>query len=410
MKRYPFYLAFLFSACSLFGQPLPSIDHMVTEKGAPDDFSLVEDGSVADVLVDAKDNKTVVLVTGLFSDDVQRVTGLRPEVKNDAGSVSRYCVIAGTIEESRFIKELVAKHKIDVSGMKGQWESCLIQVVDKPFKGIDRALVVAGSDRRGTSYGLLEISKQIGVSPWYYFADVPVRKHDQLIIKSGRFLMKSPSVQYRGIFINDEMWGIRPWAENTLAPREGEGLGPTTYGKIFELLLRLKANLLWPAMHLDTKPFNSYENNKLVADSFAIVMGSSHIEPMLRNNMRHAEWDAEYPGEPFNYVTNRDHIYKYWEKRAKENGSFENMYTLGKRGQDDEPGKEITVPVLEQVISDQREILQEWVNKDVTKVPQVVRLLCPLIRITAVGSPLPLIMKHLRSLASSPATGMSWPT
>ncbi|HHJ10465.1 MAG TPA: hypothetical protein ENK25_06185, partial [Bacteroidetes bacterium] len=374
MKKIILPLLVVFSTWSLFGQTDFSVDHLVNEKGTGKDFALFKNGSAANILVDPKDDKTIILVTGLFSDDVHRVTGIRPEVKSEPGSVSKNCVIAGSIEGSRFIKELVKKHKIDVSKVKGQWESCLIQVVDKPFKGIDRALVVAGSDRRGTSYGLLEISKQIGVSPWYYFADVPVKKHDELMIKSGSHIMKSPSVQYRGIFINDEMWGIRPWAEKTLAPQEGKGLGPTTYRKIFELLLRLKANFLWPAMHLNTKPFNFYPNNKLVADSFAIVMGSSHIEPMLRNNMRHAEWDAEYPGESFNYVTNRDHICKYWEKRVEENGKYENIYTLGKRGQDDEPGKEITVPVLEQVISDQREILRKWANKDVTKVPQVLIL------------------------------------
>ncbi len=371
MKKFLLPLILLICTNSLIGQQYDPINNLVVTRGTDKDFYLFKNRSVADVLVDSGDNKTVLLVAGLFSDDVKRVTGFRPPLISKISSSSRNCVIAGTIESSRLIKDLIANHKIDVSEVRGKWESCLIQVVENPFKGIDRALVIAGSDRRGTSYGLLEISKQIGVSPWYYFADVPVKKHDELIVRAGKYIMKAPSIQYRGIFINDEMWGIRPWAEKTLASQEGNGLGPTTYRKVFELLLRLKANFLWPAMHLDTKPFNSYANNKLVADSFAIVMGSSHIEPMLRNNMRHAEWDAEYPGEDFNYVTNRDHIYKYWEERVKENGKYENVYTLGKRGQDDEPGKEITVPVLEQIISDQRDILRKWVNKDVTKVPQV---------------------------------------
>jgi hypothetical protein len=217
----------------------------------------------------------------------------------------------------------------------------------------------------------MELSKQMGVSPWYYFADIPPVKRNEIIIKHVRFIQKSPSVKYRGIFINDEMWGLRPWAMNTLAPEEGKGLGPTTYAKIFELLIRLKANTLWPAMHQQTKPFNYYGENKIVADKYGIIMGSSHIEPMLRNNIGDAEWDHEYPGEPWDYLKNRNHMFQYWEKRVKENGRYENMYTIGKRGKDDEAGSDITVSVLEKIFTDQRNILKKWVNKDVTKVPQV---------------------------------------
>jgi hypothetical protein len=358
-------------ASSLPAQQNPSINHLVIEKDAGSSFHLFTNRSAADILVDAGDDKTVLLAAGLFADDVKRVTGFKPNMQTKTGLISKTCVIAGSIENNRFIKELIAAHKINVDSVKTKWESCLIQVVDHPFKGIDRALVIAGSDRRGTAYGLLEISKQIGVSPWYYFADVPVKKQNSLLIQSGRFIMNSPSVQYRGIFINDEMWGLRPWSEKNFAPQDSTGIGPSTYRKICELLLRLKANYLWPAMHQNTKPFNSFSENKLVADSFAIVMGSSHIEPMLRNNMRGAEWDDAFPGEPFDYVKNKDHIYKYWEDRVKENGKYENIYTLGKRGQDDEPGKEVTVSVLGQVITDQRNILKKWVNNDVSKVPQI---------------------------------------
>jgi hypothetical protein len=371
MKKIILPLLFLVFAGSLTGQQHPSINHIVIEKGSGNDFRLFNNQSAADILVDSGDNKTVLLVAGLFADDVKRVTGFKPAIRNKISSLSKNYIIAGSIENNRLIQELIANHKIDVEDVRNKWESCLIQVVDKPCKGIDKALIIAGSDRRGTAYGLLEISKQIGVSPWYYFADVPVKKNNALLIKSGRFIMHSPAVQYRGIFINDEMWGIRPWSEKNFAPQDSGGIGPAAYRKIFELLLRLKANYCWPAMHKDTRPFNSFSENKLVADSFAIVMGSSHIEPMLRNNMNGAEWDAAFPGEPFDYVKNREHIYQYWEDRVKENGKYENIYTLGKRGQDDEPGKEITVPVLGQVISDQRNILKKWVNSDVTKVPQI---------------------------------------
>jgi len=331
----------------------------------------VANGTVTDILIDPNDHKTVVYTAGLFVGDIERVTGKMPDLKKDVNSVSKNCVIVGSIGESRFIRELIKRKVIDISEIKGKWEACLIQVVNAPFKGVDKALVIAGSDRRGTAYGLMEHLKQMGGSPRYYFADVPPTKRDEIFIKQSRFIQKSPSVKYRGIFINDEMWGIRPWAMNTLAPDEGKGLGPTTYAKICELLLRLKANTLWPAMHQQTRPFNFYNNNKLVADTFGIVMGSSHIEPMLRNNIAGAEWDQEYPGEPYDYVQNRENIYKYWEDRVKQNGKYENLYTIGKRGKDDEAGKEVTVEVLEKIFADQRRILGKWVNSDATKVPQV---------------------------------------
>lgn len=344
---------------------------ILAENPTSNDFQLVTKQNHANILIDEQDYPTVKLCAGLFRDDVERVTGYKPSlITNQTGTIP-YCLIIGSIESSQIIKKLIASGKINVSGVKGQWESCLTQTVDNPLPGIAKALVIAGSDRRGTAYGIFELSKQIGVSPWYFFADVPPVKKGELSVKAGTYILKSPSVKYRGIFINDEMWGLRPWALHTFAPQEGLGIGPTTYSKIFELLLRLKANLLWPAMHQQTRPFNQYEQNKVVADEYAIIMGSSHIEPMLRNNIAGAEWDTEFPGEAWDYVKNRDHIYKYWEDRVKANGRYENMYTLGKRGKDDEAGTDITVPVLERIFSDQRSILRKWVNKDISKVPQV---------------------------------------
>jgi hypothetical protein len=369
MKKLLLQILFVFTLLNINAQQINLMGDSLTF--SKHDFILAEGKFVADILLDKGDNKTVQLAAGLFSDDVKRVTAQKPEIKFDIKTVSNTCVIVGSIEESRIIKDLVKRKVIDVSDVKGKWESCLIQVVENPAKGINKALVIAGSDRRGTAYGLLELSRQMGVSPWYYFADVPVVMHDKIVINQGRFVQKPPSVQYRGIFINDEMWGIRPWAMNTLAPEEGKGLGPTTYSRIFELLLRLKANMLWPAMHQQTKPFNYYPENSILADKYGIVMGSSHIEPMLRNNIAGAEWDQEYPGEPYDYVVNRKNIYKYWEDRVKQNGKFENIYTIGKRGKDDEAGTEVTVNVLEKIFADQQEIFRKWVNKYVSEVPQV---------------------------------------
>ena len=283
-------------------------------------------------------------------------------------------MLVGTLGKSPVIDGLVKDGRLDVMDVQGQWESFVIATVADPLPGVRRALVIAGSDRRGTAYGVYELSKRIGVSPWYWWADVTPAHRDALYISPERLRIGPPAVKYRGIFINDEMWGIRPWAMQTLAPDEGHGLGPKTYAKIFELLLRLKANHLWPAMHDGdggTIPFNCYENNKVVADDYAIVMGSSHIEPMLRNNIRGAEWDREYPGEPWDYVSNKEHIHKYWEDRVRVNGKYENVYTMGKRGKDDEAGSDVTVPVLERIMDDQRTILRKWVDQEITRVPQV---------------------------------------
>jgi hypothetical protein len=347
------------------------VREFVSTSYVPGDVKLVWENSAADVYVSEEETSAVRNVATLFVDDVQRVTGLKPSLRHSATGLSSHAVVVGTLGNSRVIEELVTAGKIDVSEIRGKWETFLIQVVPNPLPGVEAGLVIVGSDRRGTIYGLFEVSENMGVSPWYWFADVPPQKQTAMVVKNGVYRKGPPSVKYRGIFINDEMWSIRPWAQHTYAPEEGQGLGPKTYRRIFELLLRLRGNYVWPAMHRGTRPFNYYDDNKVVADDYAIVMGSSHIEPMLRNNIGGAEWDQEYPGEPWDYVANRDNICKYWEDRVKANGMYENVYTIGKRGQDDHAGSEITVPVLEQIFADQRRILTDWVNPDPTEVPQV---------------------------------------
>jgi hypothetical protein len=238
-------------------------------------------------------------------------------------------------------------------------------LVDDPMPGIRRALVIVGSDRRGTAYGCTELSKAIGVSPWNWWADVPVPHHDQLTVTAGRRVDGPPGVKYRGIFFNDEDFGFRPWATKTFDPKLGL-IGPKTYAKVYELMLRLRLDYLWPAMHSGpgSSEFGTVPGNPEMADQWAIVMGASHCEPMLRNNLFH--WDKEKQG-PWRYDVNRDNILKYWTESVDQRGNFEAVWTLGIRGIHDSPmqgPKDIPdrVKMVDGIIVDQRKLIDAKVT------------------------------------------------
>lgn len=209
------------------------------------------------------------------------------------------------------------------------------------------------------------------VSPWYWWADVAPVRRSELAIAAGSRRFGPPSVKYCGIFIDDEDWGLHPWAGKTFEPEHG-GIGPKTYAKIFELLLRLKANTLWPAMHAVSKLFNSFPENAPLANDYGIVLGSSHAEPMLRDNV--GEWTA--PKKDYDYVTNRVGVRHYWEERVIANGACENIYTLGMHGIHDSGMQGLTtdaarIATLEKIFADQRGLLAKHVNSDVDKIPQI---------------------------------------
>ena len=335
------------------------------------DFKLVQAGHAADIVVAEEDLKVVQLAAGDLAADIERVTTQKPALRHAATGLATDVVLIGTLDHSSVIDGLARAGKIEVSALRGQWESFLITTVRDPLPGVGTALVIVGSDRRGTAFGVYELSQAIGVSPWYWWADVVPAHRGSLVVAAGTRRFGPPSVQYRGIFLNDEDWGLEPWAAKTFEPEAGN-IGPKTYARICELLLRLKANTLWPAMHACSKPFNDFPENKIVADDHAIVMGSSHAEPMLRDNV--GEWTA--PPATYNYVTNRDGVLKYWEDRVAANGRFENIYTLGMRGIHDsnmqgpktDPER---IRALEQIFTDQRALLAKYVRPDVAQVPQM---------------------------------------
>ncbi len=334
-------------------------------------FPIVSDSIQSSVYIDTSDYATVKIAAGLLAEDIRMITGIKPEVTSDINLLPEYIIIIGTVEKCDLIRQLSESKKIDFREIDGQWERFITRTVRNPVEGVKQALIIAGSDRRGTAYGVFELSEAIGVSPWYWWADVVPEKKPYLILDPVSYVSKAPSVKYRGIFLNDEDWGLQPWAAKTFEPETGD-IGPKTYAKIFELLLRLKANLIWPAMHNCTKAFYHYPANRVVADEYGIIVGSSHAEPMLRNNV--FEWDKQSMGD-FNYVTNRDAVCQYWKKRAKESKHHENIYTVGMRGIHDSGMEGVAtledkVAILDRIITDQRNIIQKEINPEVTRVPQ----------------------------------------
>lgn len=333
-------------------------------------FTLASPRQTAAILYDASDAAVVKRAAELFAADVEAVTGRYPRVTSAAGETGP-AVIVGTVGGSALIRRLSEAGKIDTAPLEGAWERYLIQTVANPLPGIRKALVIAGSDRRGAAYGLFTLSELIGVSPWYWWADVPVKKHAALHVDAPPTYSQTPSVRYRGIFLNDEDWGLTPWASQTFEPERGN-IGPRTYAKVCELLLRLKANYLAPAMHPVSTSFNQIPENKLVADTFAIVMGSTHCEPLLLNTA--SEWDTQTMG-PWNYDKNKEGINRVLTQRVRENSPYENVYTLALRGLHD-GAMSTTLPMhekvrmLQQALLDQRRILAENIDRPVETVPQ----------------------------------------
>lgn len=354
----------------------------VSNRYNADYFPLVSQHKAAKLYVDQNDAEVVHIAATDFSKDVELITGVAPAVVNQTQTATDYPVIIGTLGKSKMIDELAKSGKIDASKVRGKWETFSIGIVNNPFKNVKQALIIFGSDRRGTAFGVFELSRMMGVSPLVWWADVKPEHQDGIYVSPGISIEGPPSVKYRGIFLNDEDWGLQPWAAKNIDP-DVKDIGPKTYEKIFELLLRLKANYIWPAMHPCTKAFWYYKDNPKMADKYAIVLGASHCEPMLRNNV--FEWADNYqteygvkPGE-WRYDLNKQQIYNYWDDRLKESHNIDAVYTVGMRGIHDGsmPGpKSATekVKLLEQVIKDQREILNKRIGKPAEQVPQI---FCP---------------------------------
>ncbi len=304
----------------------------------------------------------VTRVANDFLMDVERVSGIRPELTNTLPETCPAIVLIGTLGRSPLLDRLVREGKIDFSAVSGKWEAWLTEVVENPFPGIGRALVIAGSDKRGTIYGTYDISEQIGVSPWYWWADVQPARHEEVYVQAGRVVHGSPAVKYRGIFLNDEAPALSGWANEKFG-----GLNSEFYSHVFELILRLRGNYLWPAMW--SNAFNEDDPlNPALADEYGIVMGTSHHEPMMRSQQ---EWHRHGKG-PWNYEANAEGLSTFWRDGIQRNRDFDNMVTIGMRGDGDMAmSEDANIALLERIVRDQRAILEEATGKPADQIPQM---------------------------------------
>jgi Glycosyl hydrolase family 115/Gylcosyl hydrolase family 115 C-terminal domain len=326
----------------------------------PGSFILAGRNRLATIYVDENDYWGVGRAAHDLQQDVSRVTGRTPDFTNHKDVIGQNGIIIGTVGKSALIDELVSSGKLDVTGIRGKWEFFLIQVVRNPMPGVRSALVIAGSDKRGTIYGIYDLSEQIGVSPWYWWADVPVAHRDEIFIRRGRYA-QGPVVKYRGIFLNDEAPALTGWTKERFG-----GYNHQFYEKVFELLLRLKANYLWPAMW--GSAFNADDSlNPKLADQYGIVMGTSHHEPMMR---AWKEWERSGKG-PWDYTANAAELREYWKQGIERNDGYESVITLGMRGNGDLPMAETDDrALLEKIVAEQRTIIGDVMHTDPSTVPQ----------------------------------------
>jgi hypothetical protein len=349
----------LFLALSVHAAQEPNY---ITTKVGASQFVLSDLKRQATLLVSSDDYLGVIDALKSLKTDMGKVTGHEPNLVFNNLSGQKEVVIVGSIDKSPIIAELIRNKKIDVTQIKGKWESFIIQTVESPYPGLDKALVIVGSDKRGAIYGIYDLSKNIGVSPWYWWADVPVVKQEFLYVKDGRYVFESPKVKYRGIFLNDEAPALTGWATEKYG-----GLNSKFYSHVFELILRLRGNFLWPAMWGKAFYEDDPENGRL-ADEMGIVMGTSHHEPMGRAQ---EEWTRHGSG-PWDYSKNEKILSDFWRGGLERNKNYETLVTIAMRGDGDMAMSQGTnISLLEKIVKDQRSIISEVTGNKPEKTPQV---------------------------------------
>ena len=325
-------------------------------------FALIENNQPTPVVVGQNDFAGVETVAEWLVSDINRVSGHTPEIIAANTSLPEEIILVGTLGKNELIDQLIRSEKINVADIEGEWERSLTQVVENPFQGVKKALVLAGSDKRGTIYAMLNLSREMGVSPWYWWADVPVEKKEVVYVKAGRWVTESPKVKYRGIFLNDEEPALGNWAREKFG-----GINHQFYAHVFELVLRLRGNFMWPAMW-GKAFYDDDPENGVLADKLGIVMGTSHHEPLGRAQ---AEWH-KYGSGAWDYTKNKDVLSDFWQKGMERNKNYETLVTVGMRGDGDEAMSEGTnIALLERIVKDQRKIISDVTGKKPEETPQV---------------------------------------
>jgi len=334
----------------------------VTFKNESGSFALSENGHAAPIMIDANEYSGIDIVAHWFTNDLEKVTGQSAKIFRSEMLKSGQLILVGTIGRNRWIDQLVKEGKLDVSDIRGQWERSLVQVVDHPFPNVEKALVLVGSDKRGTIYAMLNLSNAMGVSPWNWWADVPVVHRESVYVRTGRYTTESPKVKYRGIFLNDEEPALGGWVRENFG-----GFNHRFYAHVFELILRLRGNYLWPAMW-GKAFFDDDPANGPLANELGIVMGTSHHEPMGRAQ---AEWHR-YGSGPWDYTKNAKVLNDFWTKGMERNKNWETLVTIGMRGDGDKAMTEGTnIALLENIVKDQRKIIRKVTGKKPEETPQV---------------------------------------
>jgi hypothetical protein len=319
------------------------------------DLLLNKNNSVK-IYMDGNDQKGVAIAVRNLQSDLQKVCGGEISIVDAAADAD---IVIGTLGHSAAVDQFAKAKRINAKLLKGKKEMYLISIQNGK-------VVIAGSDRRGTIFGIYELSRQIGVSPWYYWADVPVVHHDLIFVKNGDFTDGEPAVRYRGLFINDEAPCLTSWVKNTFGTEYG---GHDFYAKVFELILRLKGNFLWPAMWGWAFYADDPENGK-TADEMGVMIGTSHHEPMGRNHQEWVRHRKEYGA--WNYQTNKDVLDRFFREGIERAQGTDDLITIGMRGDGDEAmSAEADTKLLQTIVDNQRRIIQEVTKRPAKETPQV---------------------------------------
>jgi len=351
MKKTFFWLICCIVSVTVTGQTI------FAPAASPNSFSL---GSTV-IYVDKSEEALVHLTATLLQKDIQAVTGITAEITATVPEKTGTLIVLGTVGKSALLQSLEVKKLVTNKQITNKWEAYHIQTISNPLKGINHAIVIAGADRRGLAFGVFELSKQLGVSPWYWWADVPIEKKNAVYVKKNLSITDAPKVKYRGIFINDEAPALSNWTKE-----KNGGFNHKLYEKVFELILRLKGNYIWPAMwgnaFYDDDPINIDMANK-----YGIVIGTSHHEPLMR---AHDEWRRHGTGK-WNYDSNEANLKDFWRGGMKR-ASNEKIVTVGMRGDGDEPmSRQTATALLERIVKDQRTIIEEVTQKPASETPQL---------------------------------------